>query len=107
MLRFARSDSDRNERRLAQRSCRGGGFLLRGLAAAAEGGMIECAHSAEAYSLRTTGLAMEFRHLGDRWQHSVSIQRHGEDQLLLISDEGTPADQVLPSPALQDLRLEK
>src|SRR5262249_27718650 len=48
-----------------------------------------------------------FRRGADRWQHFVSRRTRGESLLLLASDEGSPADQVPGSPALQDLRFEK
>jgi hypothetical protein len=69
--------------------------------------MIDCEVSAEAYTLRSADLEISFRHVGDRWQHSISIPRVGAAWSLLTSDEGTPGELVLPSPALQDLRLEK
>jgi len=69
--------------------------------------MIQCEQAAEGYTLRTAGLSISFRHVGDRWQHSISIDRDGAARPVLTSDEGWPGDALLPSPALQDLRLEK
>lgn len=69
--------------------------------------MIALEESAESYTLRSADLEISFRHVGDRWQHSISVQRHGAVCHLMTSDEGTPRGLVLPSPALQDLRLEK
>jgi hypothetical protein len=63
--------------------------------------------SAEAYTLRGAELELSFRRVGDRWQHSVSIRRDGESSPVVVSDEGMPTDKEIPSPALQDLRLEK
>jgi hypothetical protein len=70
-------------------------------------GMIVLEESAEAYTVRGAGLEISFRRSVDRWQHFVSLRTHGRSLLLLASDEGTPADEVPGSPALQDLRFEK
>jgi hypothetical protein len=69
--------------------------------------MLVVEESAEACTVRSAELEIRFCHMGDRWQHCVSIRRHGESLLLLTSDEGSPQDEALPSPALQDLRLER
>lgn len=69
--------------------------------------MIVLEESAEVYTLRDADIQLSFRHVGDRWQHFVSVRRSGEWSPLLTSEEGVPADGVLPSPALQDLRLEE
>jgi hypothetical protein len=68
--------------------------------------MIVLEESAEAYTLRSADLEINFRHIGDRWQHIISVRRNGESLPLIASDEGTPSDDPLPSPALQDLRVE-
>jgi hypothetical protein len=70
-------------------------------------GMIVLEESAEAYSVRGADLEISFRRSVDRWQHFVSIRTNGETLPLLASDEGTGADDLLHSPALQDLRFEK
>jgi hypothetical protein len=69
--------------------------------------MIVLEESAEAYSVRGADLEISFRRAVDRWQHFVSIRTNGETLPLLASDEGTPDVDLLPSPALQDLRFEK
>ncbi len=69
--------------------------------------MIVLEESAEAYTLRSADLEITFRHVGDRWRHFISVRRDGESLPLIASDEGTPDDDLLPSPALQDLRFEK
>jgi hypothetical protein len=69
--------------------------------------MIVIEESAEAYSVRAADLELSFRRAIDRWQHFVSLRPHSSLQWLLASDEGTPADDVPESPALQDLRFEK
>jgi hypothetical protein len=70
-------------------------------------GMIVLEESAETYSVRGADLEISFRRALDRWQHFVSIRMHGETIPLLASEEGTAGDDLLPSPALQDLRVEK
>jgi hypothetical protein len=69
--------------------------------------MIVVDESADAYTLRGAELEISFRHVGDRWQHFVSVRRGGESSPLIVSEEGAPADEAIPSPALQDFRLEK
>jgi hypothetical protein len=69
--------------------------------------MIVFEESAEAYTVRGAELEISFRRAVDRWQHFVSLRTHGGSRCLLVSDEGTPADDVPGSPALQDLRFEK
>src|SRR5258708_6569809 len=69
--------------------------------------MIVVEKSADAYTLRGANLELSFRHVGDRWQHCVSVLNHGEWFPFLTSEEGTPADKVPPSPPFQDLRFEQ
>ena len=69
--------------------------------------MIVVEKSADAYTLRDANIELSFRQVGDRWQHCVSVSNHGEWFPLLTSEEGTPADDVPPSPPLQDLRFEQ
>ena len=69
--------------------------------------MILLEKSADAYSIRDADFELSFRHVGDRWQHCISIRHHGEWFPLLTSEEGAPTDDVLPSPPLQDLRFEQ
>jgi hypothetical protein len=69
--------------------------------------MIVLEESAEAYTLRSADLEITFRHIGDRWQHFISVRRDGEPLPLIVSDEGIPGDNLLTSPALQDLRVER
>src|SRR5262245_14524250 len=69
--------------------------------------MIVLEESAEEYTVRGAGLEISFRRAVDRWQHFVSLRMDGRSLLLLVSDEGTPADDVPDSPAFQDLRFEK
>lgn len=69
--------------------------------------MIAVEKSADAYSLRDADFELSFRHVGDRWQHCVSIQHQGEWFPLLTSEEGNPTDDAPPSPPLQDLRFEQ
>jgi hypothetical protein len=69
--------------------------------------MLAVEESAQAYTVRSVKLEIRFRHVGDRWQHSISIRHRGESLPLMGSDEGSPVDEVPPSPALQDLRLER
>src|SRR5436190_24097451 len=69
--------------------------------------MIVLEKSADAYSLRDADVELSFRHVGDRWQHCVSVRRDGKWLPLLTSDEGAPTDNIPPSPPLQDLRCEQ
>jgi len=69
--------------------------------------MIVLEKSADVYSLRDADFELSFRHVGDRWQHGVSLRHRGEWRCLLTSEEGAPTDDVPPSPPLQDLRLEQ
>ncbi len=69
--------------------------------------MIVVEESAEAFTLRGGELEISFRHVGDRWQHLISVRRNGDSFPLIVSEEGLPADEIIPSPALQDLRLER
>jgi hypothetical protein len=69
--------------------------------------MIVAEKSADAYTLREADVELSFRHVGDRWQHFVSVPNHGEWFPLLTSEEGTPADDVPPCPPFQDLRFEQ
>jgi len=69
--------------------------------------MIVLEEAAEAYTVRGASLEISFRRAVDLWQHFVSFRTHAGSQLLLASDEGTPAADVPDSPALQDLRFEK
>ena len=68
--------------------------------------MILLKKSADAYSLRDADFELSFRHVGDRWQHCISVRQHGEWCPLLTSEEGQPTDDVPPSPPLQDLHFE-
>ncbi len=68
--------------------------------------MIVVEESAEAYVVRGADLEIAYRHLGDRWQHRISVRHGGRSIPLLVSEEGRPDGDELPSPALQDLRLE-
>jgi hypothetical protein len=70
-------------------------------------GMIVIEESAEAYILRSADLEITFRHVGDRWRHFISVRRAGESLPIITSDEGNADDDLLPSPALQDLLVEK
>jgi hypothetical protein len=69
--------------------------------------MIVLEKSADHYSLRDADLELSFRHVGDRWQHCVSVRHDGQWRPLLTSEEGSPADDVPPSPPFQDLRFEQ
>jgi hypothetical protein len=52
-------------------------------------------------------LELAFTHIGDRWQHRVSVRSNGRWLPLLISEEGAANAEGLPSPAFQDLRCEE
>jgi hypothetical protein len=69
--------------------------------------MIVVEKSAGAYTLGDAQFELAFRHVGDRWQHCVSVANRGEWFPLLTSVEGTPADAGPPSPPWQDLRFEQ
>ena len=69
--------------------------------------MIVLEKSADAFSLRDGDFELSFRHVGDRWQHCVSVRQHGGWLPLLTSEEGAPTDDLPPSPSLQDLRFEQ
>ena len=69
--------------------------------------MLVVEESAYLHLVRSADLEIRFRHLGDRWQHFISIRHRGESLPLMSSDEGSPDDEAPPSPALQDLRLER
>jgi hypothetical protein len=68
--------------------------------------MPEIQQSAETIFVRTRICEVAFRHTGDRWLHEISLQSARRWQSVLRSIEGTPDDDLPPSPALQDLRLE-
>src|SRR5690242_20177806 len=69
--------------------------------------MIAVEKSAAAYSVREADFDLSFRHVGDRWQHAISIRNEGEWFRLLVSEEGTATDDVPPSPPFQDLHFEQ
>jgi hypothetical protein len=69
--------------------------------------MIELESAADKYVLRDRDVEIFFRVMGDRWQHAVSVCRDDGWLTVLTSDEGGPADQILPSPAFQELRCEQ
>jgi hypothetical protein len=69
--------------------------------------MITLEKSSETYTLRSANLELSFCHIGDRWQHRVSVRGDGRWLPLLASEEGAADREGLPSPAFQDLRCEK
>ena len=69
--------------------------------------MIVLNKSADAYSLRDADIELSFRHVGDRWQHCISVRQHDEWFPLLTSEEGQPTDDTPSSPPLQDLHFEE
>ncbi len=69
--------------------------------------MITFEKSPETFIVRNTNLELAFSHLGDRWQHRVSVRTNGRWLPLLISEEGAANAECLPSPAYQDLRCEE
>ncbi len=69
--------------------------------------MIEVEESAEAYIVRSAELQLAFRYLRDRWQHFVLVRLSEEWCRLLVSQEGSSDFANIPSPVLQDLRLER
>ena len=69
--------------------------------------MLVLEKSADEYLLRDADFELSFRHVGDRWQHGVSVFHRAQWRPLLTSEEGSPTDEVPPSPSLQDLRCEQ
>jgi hypothetical protein len=63
--------------------------------------------SSEVYVLRRHQIELSFHHMGDRWQHQISVLCEREWRILVSSEEGIDSSGRLVSPALQDLRLEE
>ena len=64
-------------------------------------------NSSEVYVLRRDQIELSFHHMGDRWQHQISVLCEREWRILVSSEEGIDSSGRLVSPALQDLRLEE
>lgn len=70
--------------------------------------MLTLEESADRIQVATPNLRLAFEQIGDRWEHSISLKAPAfEWRNVLKSIEGLPADSFPPSPAFQDLRLEK
>jgi len=69
--------------------------------------MIVVEEAPDAYTVCGADIQLAFRYLGDRWQHTVAIRSQSTWIRLLTSDEGSSESVELPSPALQDVRLER
>jgi hypothetical protein len=68
--------------------------------------MIELEETPGLYCLSAGGLRIAFHHVGDRWNHTLSVRHATSWQALFTSVEGLPNDAIPPSPAFQDLRWE-
>jgi hypothetical protein len=63
--------------------------------------------SSEVYVLRRHQIELSFHHMGDRWQHQISVLCARDWRILISSEEGSDSSGRLVSPPLQDLRLEE
>lgn len=59
------------------------------------------------YEVDLGRLQLSFSLAGDRWSHMISIADENDWRSVLMSLEGAPQDRYPPSPAFQDLRLER
>lgn len=69
--------------------------------------MVEIEQTAESWTARAAGIELSFRYLGDRWGHVLQCLDRDERQVLLTSCEGGPDDSQPPSPAWQELLVER
>lgn len=70
--------------------------------------MLHVDQSPQACELRSDGLRLSFDFSpGDRWQHGLDVLSDNEWRRVLTSVEGLPDEPQPPSPAFQDLRLER
>jgi hypothetical protein len=70
--------------------------------------MLHVDQSQHACELQSNGLRLSFDFSpGDRWQHRLDVLSDNEWRRLITSVEGLPDEPHPPSPAFQDLRLER
>lgn len=70
--------------------------------------MLYADQSSHACELHSTSLRLNFNFApGDRWQHGLDVFSDNEWRRMLTSVEGSPDTPHPPSPAFQDLRLER
>ena len=70
--------------------------------------MLHVDQSPHACELQSNGLRLSFDFSpGDRWQHGLDVLSDNEWRRVLTSVEGLPDEPHPPSPAFQDLRLER
>jgi hypothetical protein len=69
--------------------------------------MIVLEKSTQTCTLHSDSLEISFSHIGDRWQHRVSVRGDRQWLPLLLSEEGAADATKPPSPAFQDLRCEE